>query len=284
MTSRERSEVLRSRQAGARYVDLMREFGIAKSTVWRWLKAADMAAVHPQQLTELKSQARQRAVAAIRRNKERKIVAIAAAAQQEIGALALTVRELQLIGAALYWAEGSKQRASCPSTRVIFGNTDARMLRLFIRFLEHCCGVAASTLAFQIFLHETSDGEHARTYWAGQIGLDGIRTAPIIWKRHTPTARKNTGGQYHGLLRIVVPKSTDLNRRIMAWVDRVCALGSGVMETRQTLDLDTPGSNPGSPASPGVLYDGMCHPDLPLLTDGPSLMRYWPGTRRRTTR
>ena len=49
------------------------------------------------------------------------------------------------------------------------------------------------------------------------------RLAQQSWKRHRPTIfRRNVGNTYHGLLRIVVPKSSDLNRRINGWIHGMC--------------------------------------------------------------
>ena len=248
MKASERADAIRLRREGRRYSDLTRKFGVAKSTLWRWLKAEGLVETQPQRQTELRQLAQQKAVEAIRRKHAQKMATILQAARQEIRPV--TVEELRLIGAALYWAEGSKQRESRPSSQVIFSNTDPRMLQVFVEFLIKCCGVEYTSLYFQIYLHQTADADKARHYWSSALGIEAIRTAPVIWKRHNPkTVRKNVRERYHGLLRIVVRGSTDLNRRMAGWATAIHeSLGSGAMVAHLALDQKIPGSIPGSPA------------------------------------
>ena len=123
-------------------------------------------------------------------------------------------------------------------------------VRLFIRWVKEICGVSEDRLTVEIYLHETADAQRARTYWAAQLQLPIENLSRIRWKRHRPaTRRTNVGDTYHGLVRVRVPCSSALNRRITGWIVGINeSLGSGVMVTRLTLDQKTPGSTPGSPA------------------------------------
>lgn len=221
MTVAQRDEARAKRQAGATYSDIMRQYGIAKSTAWRWFKEAGLVDGQSQRYTERRLFAQRKAAETVHRSRLERTQAIISAASQEIGEL--TTRDLRLVGAALYWAEGAKQKESRKqvSAHVAFSNTDPRMLRLFIRFLEECCGIAPPTLSFRIYLHESASGENARTYWSSQLKITALQMAPITWKRHKPTISRvsNVGATYHGLVRIVVPKSTNLNRRISGWIE-----------------------------------------------------------------
>ena len=217
-------EAIQLRRSGANYQTIRQQLNVAKSTLWRWLKSEGLVETHPQRLTELKRAAQQRAARVVKARRIARTQLIVEEAKRTIGSL--TERELCLIGTALYWAEGAKQKessASQVSERVIFSNTDPRMLRLFVKFLNECCEVPSSALTFRIYLHETANAEVAKTYWSTQLGLEAIRTAPITWKRHNPSTRRtNIGTTYHGLLRIVVRKSANLNRGIQGWTDGLC--------------------------------------------------------------
>jgi hypothetical protein len=73
-------------------------------------------------------------------------------------------------------------------------------------------------LIFRVYIHEHADAEAAQRFW-----LDVVQTRPTqfrhsVLKRHNPrTARKNTGDNYHGCLRITVRCSTALYRQIEGW-------------------------------------------------------------------
>ena len=224
MRGSERTEAVVLRRSGTTYHEIMQHFGIAKSTLWRWLKAEGLVDGQSQQYTERRLLAQKKAAEAVRQKRLARTNAILSQASQDIGVL--TKRELLLIGTALYWAEGAKQKESKTqvSEQVVFANSDPRMLRVFIRFLERCCGIRSSELNFRVYLHDTADAMEARNYWFNQLRIAAITTAPITWKRHKPTRfRTNVGTNYHGLLRIVVRKSTDLNRRMSGWVNGTCA-------------------------------------------------------------
>ncbi len=223
MKSSQQSQALVLRRDGLTYAAIQERLEIAKSTLWRWLKTEGLVDGQSQQYTERRLLAQRKAVQTVRRIRVEKTEAIMAGAAQEINGI--STRELCLIGAALYWAEGSKQKEhkGQVSQQVVFVNTDPRMLRLFVRFLERCCGIPSSELRFRIYLHETASATEAQVYWCNQLGIDALRSAPITWKRHKPTIfRTNVGSGYHGLVRVVVTKSTDLNRRIGGWIDGIC--------------------------------------------------------------
>jgi len=242
------------RRSGATYQAIRGRFGIAKSTVWRWLKAEGLVDGQSQQYTERRLLAQKKAAETVRRIRVERTAKILAQARAEVGALSR--RDLWLIGTGLYWAEGAKQkdRNGAVSEQVVFSNTDPRMHRLFVRFLKQCCGIEESALTFRVYLHETAEAGKARTYWSEQLGIKRIEIAPITWKRHKPTVfRSNIGERYHGLLRIVVRGSTDLNRRIAGWIEGLCTDGEWCNGSTGPFGGPRPGPSPGSPA---IVADG----------------------------
>ncbi len=227
MRSVDRRAAVQLRRQGLSYRELQAHLHVAKSTLWRWLQAEGLVAATAQQRRELRQLAQHRAAQAVHRLRLERTAAIIREASQDVGAL--TVRELRLIGAALYWAEGAKQKEqnNQVSEQVVFVNSDPRMVRLFVKFLEQCCQITAADLTFRIYLHETASALEARTYWGNALGLEAVHMAPITWKRHQPVRfrRDHVGARYHGLLRVIVRKSSGLNRRITGWIQGMCAGG-----------------------------------------------------------
>ena len=243
-----RASAIQFHREGQSYQEIQRQCGVAKSTVWRWLKAEGLVETQPQRLTELKRIAQRKGAAIVKANRIARTRAILEQASQDVGLLSR--RDLWLMGLAFYWAEGSKQKPGNVSASVIFTNSDPAAVRVFVAWIKEICGVSDDRLTFEIYLHETADAQQAQAYWATQLQLPIGRLSRVRWKRHRPaTRRTNVGDSYHGLVRVRVARSSALNRRITGWIAGVNdALGSGVMVTRLTLDQKTPGSTPGSPA------------------------------------
>jgi hypothetical protein len=108
MKRHERIEALRLRRAGASYQAILSELGVARSTLWRWLKAEGLVETQPQRLTEARRQAQRKAATVNHERRLQRTQAIVEQAKRDIPSL--SGRELFLIGVALYWAEGTKQK------------------------------------------------------------------------------------------------------------------------------------------------------------------------------
>lgn len=248
MKRSERDGALRLRRQGLTYEAILRQSRVAKSTLWRWLKAEGLVETQPQRLTELKRIAQRKGAAVVKAARIARTQALLEASSQEIGVLSR--RDLWLLGLALYWAEGAKQKPGNVSASVIFTNSDPLAIKLFMRWAQEICGVSEEQLSFELYLHETGDAQRARSFWSTQLQVPVEKLAHVRWKRHRPaTRRTNVGDAYHGLVRVRVACSSALNRRIAGWIMGVGnSLGSGAMAAHLTLDQKTPGSNPGSPA------------------------------------
>jgi len=79
---------------------------------------------------------------------------------------AINKRELWLIGAALYWAEGGKTQSMAR-----FSNGDPRMLQLMLQFFTEICQVDKSKIRAHIHIHESLNCEAAEEYWRNVTGL-----------------------------------------------------------------------------------------------------------------
>jgi hypothetical protein len=75
---------------------------------------------------------------------------------------------LHQLGCMLYWAEGSKNR-----NKVIFTNSDADMVALFLRFLRECYAVSDDRLTLSVNVH-LGNGmtlDEIQGWWLTRLGL-----------------------------------------------------------------------------------------------------------------
>ncbi len=141
--------------------------------------------------------------------------AVCATASAQIGPLA--DREVLIAGAIAYWCEGAKNKPYRRTDRVIFMNSDPALIKFFLRFLE-AAGVECERLVYSVQIHETADAGAAQRFWLDVTQANPSQFRRPTLKRHNPkTVRKNTGGDYHGCLRIDVRRSSALYRQIEGW-------------------------------------------------------------------
>lgn len=210
----EKIKAVKLRKDGLSYNEILRKVPVSKSTLSTWLRDVDIAKKIKQRLTEKRKLAQQKAQAACRNNRICREKETIQKARKEIGLISR--KDLLIIGAVLYWAEGSKQKEHNVSQRVSFGNSDPSMVLLFIRWIKEICQIQKENLVYSLYIHEKADIEKAKSFWEKLVGKS------LFWiylKKHNPkTTRRNSGEHYYGLLRIDVRRSTDLNRRIKGWV------------------------------------------------------------------
>ena len=208
---RARARELRSQ--GLTYDAIRAELGVSKSSVSLWVR--DLPRPEPGAARERAGNAaRQRWDRELRRrNIERRQTKLEAGAQ--VGGL--SDREVLLVGTALYWAEGSKDKAYARRERVELINSDPGLIRLFLRWLE-LLGVPRERWRCRVSIHETADLDGAVRYWSEVSGVPREAFGKEVIKKHNPrTVRRNVGEEYRGCFAVRVLDSADLYRRIEGW-------------------------------------------------------------------
>ncbi|MBP0459210.1 hypothetical protein [Streptomyces montanisoli] len=208
---RDRARELRLK--GLTYDQIQIELGCSKSSISLWVR--DLPKPERRDAKEqakLASRKRWDHELAVRDEARQHTKQIAAA---EIGTM--TDRDLFLTGVALYWAEGSKDKAYSRRECAIFINSDPGVIRVYLAWLDLLC-VARERLRFRVAIHESADVPAAEQYWAALAGIEPSSLERVTLKKHNPkTTRKNVGESYRGCLVIRVLQSADLYRRIEGW-------------------------------------------------------------------
>ena len=205
-----RARAVELRRAGWSVNDIALELGVARSTAWLWVRhlpldpsteRAQAKAEHSKLMTD----ARWTKHRADRDAEHERVTNEAAAFVGD-----LSEWEILLLGAAIYWCEGSKSKPWRRSERIIFTNSDPHLIRLFLMFLR-TVGLKTDQIGFRISIHETADIEAAGARWAEQLGVPTEAFRPPTIKRHKPsTNRKNNGEGYHGCLVVDVARGRHL--------------------------------------------------------------------------
>ncbi|WP_256640570.1 helix-turn-helix domain-containing protein [Streptomyces murinus] len=224
---RERARELRLQ--GWTYNEIQAELGCSKSSISLWVR--DLP--HPEpKCTPEEQRARMNAgLARLRASQDQERAATKEKAAAAIGHL--SDRELFLLGVALYWAEGTKDKPHTRRESVEFVNSDPGMISVFLAWLD-LLEVSRDRLHCRVMIHESADVGAAECYWADLVGIDRALFGKTILKKHNPTTvRKNTGTAYRGCLGIKVRQGAALYRRIEgAWYGIVGAVSDSDLGNR----------------------------------------------------
>lgn len=217
-------QAINLRKNGFSYSEILSKIPVAKSTLSLWLRSVGLSKRQKQRLTLKKIKA------ALKGAKKRKLIRlkltqkIKKQARKEIKDI--NFRELWLMGIVLYWAEGSKEKEYKHGQGVVFSNSDPLMITLFLKWLVSCAYIKREEIDFSIYLHENHKNrvEEVKKYWANKTGFPMAKFDRIYYKKHKITTfRKKTGDNYYGLVRVIVKKSSSLNRKISGWIEGICS-------------------------------------------------------------
>lgn len=207
------------RRQGLTYSEILREIPVAKSTLSLWFRSVGLASQQKQHITAKRIEGQKKGAAARKNQRIRLQESIWSKAVLEVGDLSR--RELWLIGIALYWAEGSKEKEWRPGEGITFSNSDPRMIRVFLAWVKEFAVIKKEDIKFSIYIHESKSGEVSavREFWAKEIGIMSASFSKVYFKKNKfNSKRKNIGLLYNGLLRVRIPRSSILVRKIEGWV------------------------------------------------------------------
>ena len=124
-------------------------------------------------------------------------------------------RDLLVVGAALYWAEGSKAKPWRPTARqIVLTNSDVDVIRAFLVWLD-LMQIPETERTYRLHIHESVETSSHERWWAEQLSIPLSSFMTPTLKRHKPTTvRRNTGELYHGCLVVRVKKSAGLYDRL----------------------------------------------------------------------
>lgn len=173
-----RTEALKMRLKGYSYSEINAALEIPKATLSGWLRDIVLS---DSARARLKQRTREGGVnALIKRNilqtvhAEKRAFKAQQQACAEIGAL--SDRDLRIVGATLYWAEGYKRlKVRGGKERVghsiSFVNSDAEMVRVFVRFSREILGISEDHMKVSMRLYAHINEQEAMRHWIRVTGL-----------------------------------------------------------------------------------------------------------------
>lgn len=217
-----KAKAISLRKIGNTYSEILKEIPVAKSTLSLWLRSVGLSKKQEQIFSEKRREGSLKGAMRKKEIKLNRILEIGNRAENEIKKI--SKREKWLVGVALYWAEGSKEKEYRPGSGVAFTNSDSKMVQVFLNWLIEVCEVSKKRIIFEIYIHDSYKNEinRLKKFWSSKTGFSEDCFNRIYFKRNKiETKRKNRGGLYNGVLRVKVLGSSDLCREIAGWTNGI---------------------------------------------------------------
>jgi hypothetical protein len=229
MTRIDRQRALRLRLQGKTYTDIQKELApISKATLSLWLKdivlsqkTRETLSSHAKKksLDGMSRWSKAQSVAARKRVENIKNIAL-----REIKTI--SDRELMILAAALYWAEGYKRpRKSCG--REIVGheisltNSDPKLAKAFLKCMTRVCRIDISCVKANVRIFEHMNENVVIEYWSDQLGIPKNNfTKTYVGRSSSSMGKRPFDRLPYGVIQIRI-NNTDLFYKVMGWIDGV---------------------------------------------------------------
>lgn len=215
---RDKARVLRSR--GASLNEITHRLKVPKSTVRYWCRDIELSDAQQQQIFHKQKLGGIKAAELMRRQRLLRTRQLVNQGKKEIGRL--SPRELLLIGAALYWAEGYRKGDG----EFGFTNSDPSMVKFMVRWLKEACGVQKDRIHLRLCLNAAHRPrvDEIEKFWAEvtRIPRSQFSKPTLIRARHKKQYLNPSA--YFGMLRIKVRQSTNFRRKIVGWIEGISSM------------------------------------------------------------
>ncbi len=220
LLAEDRKKAIALRKEGRTYTEILKDIHVAKSTLSGWLKDVSLASSQRHRITLKKLAAQASAVEAVKQRRRLLVQGFVESGLRDVGQL--SDRDLFMLGTALYWAEGAKQKERFNvSQGVDFTNSNLLVIRVFLKWLKKCCLIDNfDKIGFELYIHESVGKARAGNeviWWKRNLKLPENLVVKIRFKKHKLSTRRHIL-DYHGQFRVRVFKSTNLNRKIAGWI------------------------------------------------------------------
>lgn len=215
----EREKALALRKQGESIKQIAHELDLSSSTVSYWCRDVILSPIQIRRLQEHQRRAGLKAIlkyAELKRNarikKENDLLRLG---KNEVGTL--NMREVFLVGLALYWGEGYKSG----NGELGFTNSNIEMIKFILNWFRDIFGIRNEDFILRVSVNEQHKNRivAVEQFWSDKTGipLSQFSKSSLI-KVKAKKVYANAKNHY-GTLRVKVRRGTDLRRRILGSIE-----------------------------------------------------------------
>lgn len=207
--------VIELRKKGHSYTEIKKETGVAKSTINNWLSLAGFTLSKEHLVVQNKKRIENHILGTIA-SKITRAKRKAEDVDQFVQKYKSNLNDpLFIAGAMLYEAEGSKGESNG------FSNSDFRLIKLFIKFLNKYIKIDDNdlNLAYRLYIHDSrkDDLQKILNFWSKKIFIKNSQIK-VSWK-HNIVTKQRENKDYVGQFEVRVREITHFTSKILAISD-----------------------------------------------------------------
>jgi len=227
------------RKKGLSYNEIRQQVPVAKSSLSLWLKNVRLSPKHRARLYTKQVQILSRGTPSQVERRKREIALIMRDAKEEIP-LPLSFETYRFLGAALYWAEGSKTKS------FTIANSDPVLIAFMISWFKKMFDVSPSTLKAHLNIYSQQNEKEVKQFWSDITRIPIENFGKTFIKPTNKGFKKNN--LYYGTIKVYVPKGTDMRYKTLAWIhvalqDAIPAIESKILRWSQLKTVERPPVN-----------------------------------------
>ena len=197
---------------GLSYNEIRRKLNssVAKSTLSTWLKDIVLKPGHKERLYTKRIEVLSRGSQSQKERRSREIDKIITKAENQIRT-PISKEAYRLMGAALYWAEGSKYNM------FEITNSDPHLILFFVRWVEKIFGLPPKNLKARLNIYPQQDEAKIKKFWSKLTGIPIGSFGKSYVKPISKGYKRNN--LYYGTMRVEVPKSVNMKHQVFGWIN-----------------------------------------------------------------
>jgi transcriptional regulator with XRE-family HTH domain len=220
------------RRRGFSYNEIVEKLGIPKSTLSSWFHGMVLSSAAQGRIAGRVHASTIRSI--VKRNKRQTHIARKRAKENQSRAAReiknISSKQLLLVGAALYWAEGYKRLRmrngrEITSHPVVMTNSDPRLILIYLRFLREICKIPNERIKASVRLYEHMNEKKILAFWGRITSLPEEHFHKTYYGVSKSSKSKRPFNRLpHGTVAIQV-NDTNLFHTIMGWIEGLAKLG-----------------------------------------------------------
>ena len=197
------------RKRGLSYNEIRLKIPVAKSTLSLWLNSVKLKPEYKNRLYTKQIKSLSLGASSQKERRAREVEIIVETARKEVG-LPLDPEVLKMMGAALYWAEGSKTK------NFTITNSDPHLILFFVKWLEGVFEIEPKNLKAWLNIYPQQNELGIKKFWSS-LTLIPIQNFGKSFVKPVSTGYKRNN-LYYGTIKVFVPKGTDMRHRVFGWI------------------------------------------------------------------
>jgi len=207
-----KTKAIELRKTGLSYGSISKKLKIAKSTTSLWLRDTEITSEQKRKLLSNRAIHLNTGSYSQKNRRLREVTDIIEKAKAEVNDK-MDLESYRLFGAALYWAEGSKNQL------LNITNSDPLLILFWVKWLNKIFKIPPTGLKVWLNIYPQQNEKDLKKFWSELTGV------PLknFGKSYVKPLSKNykANNLYYGTARVTAFKSTDLRYRVFGWTQAV---------------------------------------------------------------